>query len=291
MKASNFNSAGNPARSQAFTFTELLVVMAVLVLLSGILLATPGHANEKSQVLADLHNLRQILAAMSMYQTDNRDYLPHPTWGSVDGTASAGPDGWAYAVKNNNRLPGLPHYIPSATGYGRNSMQYSNQVQFFKIGQLGPFLPGVPVMQCPKDVAQSEADIFGAWFKSRPVKVTSYTMTCAVGGYSPTDKGLNGRTYQATEFRPPDIILWEQNETDGFFFNDAGSNPETLGEGLTQRHYGTGPYSGMVNGSGGGGVIGRLGGAAEFMRMDQFLALAKPGGPRPNDLLNGPGYR
>lgn len=116
-------------------------------------------------------------------------------------------------------------------------------------------------------------------------------MNATVVGYLPFDSGMGGRTYRSTDFEPTDIIYWEQNETDGFYFNDAANNPETAGEGVAQRHYGIGTYTGVSNSSGGGGVLGRLNGAAEFMRMDQFVSFVRSTTPRPNEILNGPGYR
>jgi hypothetical protein len=87
--------------------------------------------------------------------------------------------------------------------------------------------------------------------------------------------------------------LWEQNETDGFFFNDAGNNPETGGEGVSQRHAGGANYSGSTANQdrGGGAMIGRFGGTAGLIKLRQFNEfLDQRKNPRPNELLNGPGY-
>jgi hypothetical protein len=87
-----------------------------------------------------------------------------------------------------------------------------------------------------------------------------------------------------------DIILWEQNETDGFYFNDLGNHPETGGEGVSQRHAGKGDYRANEN-RGGGAMVGRVSGSAEFIKYQKFLDYLVPARyPRPNDLLNGPGY-
>ncbi len=114
-------------------------------------------------------------------------------------------------------------------------------------------------------------------------------MSGTVGGYVPSDVGFNGKTYKVTQFRPMDIILWEQNETDGFYFNDAGNNPTTAGEIVSQRHSGMDTYSGNVN-QGGGAMIGRVGGTAEFIRMGKFMGMVAGNAARPNDILNGPGF-
>jgi hypothetical protein len=191
-------------------------------------------------------------------------------------------------VANRGKITNGPNYIPSCQGRDTNSAQYATQVQFFKIGQLGPLLPGISVMYCPKDVEQWNLNPYKTWFLSRNQKITSYTMNGSVGGYTGPSAGqiASGMTYQGSDFKSADIIYWEQNETVGFYFADAGCNPESTGSFFSLRHYGSGPSS-PKNGS--GSVIARISGAAEFMPADQLTALAR--GPRPNDLLNGPGYR
>jgi hypothetical protein len=37
--------------------------------------------------------------------------------------------------------------------------------------------------------------------------------------------------------------MWEQNETDPFFFNDAGNNVESIGETISMRHTGNSAYT------------------------------------------------
>lgn len=274
-------------RLRAFTLLDLLVIVAVIAILAGMSLPSLSRVRNKAQGTVDINNVKQIMHASALYEADNSDYMPHPTWGMV---GEAGhPDGWAYAHMNNNRLPGLPSVIPSACGRDTNSMVYNVQMQFFKIGQLGPFLTNPNVMNCPKDVVQRTAGPYKTWWLARSMKITSYCMNGTVGGYVPSDAGLAGKTYKSTSFNPQDIVLWEANELNGAYFVDAGNNPLTAGEIISQRHSESDRITGNAT-MGGGAMIGRVGGVAEMMRMKKFFDLVNQKPVRQNAVLNGPGF-
>jgi type II secretory pathway pseudopilin PulG len=68
-----------PHRVRAFTLTELLVVIGVLVLLIALLLPILSRARSASQSVACLSNLREIMMAFHLYANDNQQQLPDPT--------------------------------------------------------------------------------------------------------------------------------------------------------------------------------------------------------------------
>jgi hypothetical protein len=276
-----------------FALLELTFVLAILTLL--VFTQARRLASDREQIYTtiDLANLRQILRGSALYSSDNNGHLPHPTWGSD----LTGPDGWAYLTSNKDHdVPGATQNTPGAcTGRDTDSPQFTNQLAFFKVGQVTRYLADVKAAWCPKDVATRSSGRLHQLWLDRPMKVTSYSWNGSIGGYvGPYAHELGGRTYKVSDFLPGDWQMWEQNENAGFYFNDAASGPRVQGETFSYRHAGVANWWTkfiIPRTSSGGATIGTFSGSGQYVKWPKLYDLTAEPQVYPSELLNGPGYR
>src|SRR5579863_9609657 len=66
----------------AFTFAELLTILALLAVLAGLVLPAIARSQTQTSVTQCAANLEQVLLATQMYATDNNNKLPQITSGN-----------------------------------------------------------------------------------------------------------------------------------------------------------------------------------------------------------------
>ena len=261
------------ARHRAFSRTDLAALIGVVALLSLLVFPVLAREADSAERAVCLNNMQRIMAAVAMYSTDNNDSLPHPSWGSD----LTGPDNWCYAT----RLP-TGQSASSAAGKGGPDA-HAKQIPFYLAGQLARFLESQRVLVCPTDWRDSMGSK-SFLYVGRAEKLTSYAMSGTVGGYvgpkAPAG-GLNGKTFKISDFLPTDMLLFESNESESFYFNDAAANPEVVAEIVSRRHE-------LANGNG-MSAVGRAGATADLVKYGRFWDLSR--GQKPHELFCGPGYR
>ena len=199
-------------RNGGFTLVELLVVIGIIGVLTGLLLPSLSKAKDQAIRLTDVNNLRQQTLALHLYVTDSSDVLPWPNWLAGDGPNRPG---WLYTLDI------------SVAGSAR-----------FKVetGVFWKTLKNPKLYMCPADLPTLPL------FALRGQKISSYVMNGAVIGYArmvvPVEK--------MGDMAPDAVAFWETDEEKPkTYFNDGASYPK---EGVSARHN-RGAINGTFGGS------------------------------------------
>lgn len=255
-----------PTRIKGFTLVELLTMLAISAVLSGLVPGMLSGPKNSTHASVDLDNGRQIMAATAIYANENGDTIPYPGWGL------GGLSGWAYTTTANSFTTNVSPFsrIPDGAGNdkapGVADSAYQRQLPYFYGGQLGPILRNPKTLMCSKDVAEISALKRTSW-AGRSLKLTSYCWNAYI-----IDLGQRQVPHKVSAFRPVDILGWEASEAEPFNFNDSANQPY---EGLSQRH----GESTFVRGAadrdlGGSGLVFRFDGSSSHLSWRRFVSMA-----------------
>ena len=204
----------------AFTLIELLVVIAIIALLVSIMLPSLGEARRSARLVVCETNHRTLMQASAFYSSESGGPMPFPNWGG-----GRRQPGWAYTLDSDH------------DNIGDYTEQQRRELP--KTGQLWPYIQGLDVYHCPEDTSGWPENQTSRW-------ISSYSMNGALCGYGKLKGGGSDLllTYNASDFRGDAIILWEVDDTSGWW-NDCANYPK---EGVTKRHR-TGATVGMICGA------------------------------------------
>jgi prepilin-type N-terminal cleavage/methylation domain-containing protein len=221
--------------ARGFTLIELLVVIAIIAILAALLLPALAQGKEKALRTQCFNNQKELLLAHFMYIGESDDRLSPPNCGGEGGSVNPMlPAGWLY--KPGEALPkGGVYYGPER-------------------GLFYAVMKSWKMYMCPLHRTNT-----AAWKQSN-IKFTSYMMNGAVidgSGSFDWVAGSQGKTFKNARFQPTDMLLWETDEHDPGYFNDAASEPS---EGFSKRHNT-------------GAVVGLFGGHVQYLKWKKYYEM------------------
>jgi prepilin-type N-terminal cleavage/methylation domain-containing protein/prepilin-type processing-associated H-X9-DG protein len=182
-------------RQRAFSLTELLIVIAVIVILLAILLPALGKVRERSRTATCLANLKSIGTAVHLYMSDNHDYSPMRGMDS----SNAAPPGWGFrGYGPDDRVVWSDQVV---LGQYAGSTNGDNSRPAYRYGAVRKR----SVFICPSDAMHdgehvsygmgpnfpyvNPTDLFKNFWRSTKVKNPSAEMVVVDGGHYNLDPG------------------------------------------------------------------------------------------------------
>src|ERR1039458_10149926 len=90
-----FPSPAIPKQTSGFTLIELLVVIAIIAILAALLLPALASVKNRSQMVTDINNNKQIMLSTIMYGNNSNEHLPQPGWNMGNNPPNPGLNNWA----------------------------------------------------------------------------------------------------------------------------------------------------------------------------------------------------
>lgn len=202
----------NDSGSAAFTFVELLVVLAVLALLAFTLLPTLAHTQPDSRSARCLNNHRQLCRAWQMYADDNNDRLVM----SFHGAAAQG----GAIASNPGAAPWAVGWLDWTTSADNTNAIFLTEDKYAKLGRY--FGKDKMILKCPADVYLSLVQQNRGW----TARVRSISGNIGIGDGNADVGSWNGiykHIKKTTEFLfPGPAETWVYVDEHPCSINDPG---------------------------------------------------------------------
>lgn len=253
---------------KGFTLVELLVVIGIIAVLIAMLLPALKRAKEAAQRTGCMSNMKQLITAQRMYAEDWKGRLPFVNSAGMANDWKAG----------SGNAPGWL-YLDQTIIDGNNEQAIKEEL---KRGALYKYLKSAKVFKCPMDD--------GNYIHGRAQYITSYCMNYEVIEASSLKNYVRPyNSNKVTKLKADDILMWEQDELGASGNWNDGTNIPDQGVGqpnaecVSARH---GASKSNLRNDNAGGIVGTVGGTAEWMTTREFQKLAAEG--RRNRILCNP---